>query len=414
MKLINTNRATIAAALLAALVSSAAADEIRYQIIDLGAVPWLILDSRAYDVNAAGEVVGASLVNFGDRAIRAGASDTPVQLGDFDGGRADSSAFGINDLGEIVGFATDADGFRAALWPRQNDPVKLRMLDDGSDFISYAYAINNYGLIVGGVTYRPAQLQLPAYWPTLDTIVVLNDLPLEYPTGLFISVNDHGEAVGLLRNAVDDLPRGFRWTQDGGLALLEDLPGGALESRANDINDLGQIVGYSNGPDGDRAVIWDPQRGLLNLGALPRDDDQDPYSHARGINNYGTVVGETLIDGGLTGFVWDFRNGMRDLRTLATADSAPIAIESARAINDDGVIVAYGLLPSRSRRACLLKPIRLGCAADLTGDNVVDGEDLAQLFDCWGLACGDLTGDAQTALDDLAALLADWSCGLTP
>jgi hypothetical protein len=49
------------------------------------------------------------------------------------------------------------------------------------------------------------------------------------------------------------------------------------------------------------------------------------------------------------------------------------------------------------------------CAADLTGDGVVDGGDLGIVLVRWGLAGqGDLTGDGVIDGADLGALLVAW------
>jgi hypothetical protein len=54
--------------------------------------------------------------------------------------------------------------------------------------------------------------------------------------------------------------------------------------------------------------------------------------------------------------------------------------------------------------------VRVGPAADLNGDGVVDGMDLAALLAGWGGAgASDLNGDGTTDGMDLAALLAEWT-----
>lgn len=52
-----------------------------------------------------------------------------------------------------------------------------------------------------------------------------------------------------------------------------------------------------------------------------------------------------------------------------------------------------------------------GCAAaDLSGDGIVDSNDLGPLFDCWGTDCGDINGDGETGLADLGELFAQLGC----
>ena len=50
------------------------------------------------------------------------------------------------------------------------------------------------------------------------------------------------------------------------------------------------------------------------------------------------------------------------------------------------------------------------CASDLNGDNMVDGQDLAQVLAFWGRSGGDIDGDGITGGTDLASVLADWGC----
>ena len=54
-----------------------------------------------------------------------------------------------------------------------------------------------------------------------------------------------------------------------------------------------------------------------------------------------------------------------------------------------------------------------GCAADLTGDGVVSGADIAALLSNWGGAgTGDIDGDGVVDAQDIAALLSAWgACG---
>lgn len=50
------------------------------------------------------------------------------------------------------------------------------------------------------------------------------------------------------------------------------------------------------------------------------------------------------------------------------------------------------------------------CTADLNGDCIVNGQDLAFVLANWGRNEGDLTGDGSTDGQDLAVVLADWDC----
>ena len=61
----------------------------------------------------------------------------------------------------------------------------------------------------------------------------------------------------------------FRWTGEGGMVGLGDLPGGDFRSFARDVSADGSIVvGLSHtgqGPTGNEAFIWDQAHGMRNL-----------------------------------------------------------------------------------------------------------------------------------------------------
>src|SRR4051812_10306120 len=70
-------------------------------------------------------------------------------------------------------------------------------------------------------------------------------------------VNDHQVVVGWTERDTDARERyAFRWTREGGLRTLPNLPGGAEQGNAFDVTNKGLIVGYSYGPIGQEAVRW--------------------------------------------------------------------------------------------------------------------------------------------------------------
>ncbi len=86
-----------------------------------------------------------------------------------------------------------------------------------------------------------------------------------------------------------------------------DLPGRTFYSWATDINDLMEIVGRSNGEDGTRAFIWDPDHGMRSLGVLPGGRT----SSAWGVNNLSQVTGWSESSRSLgEAFIWDADGGM--------------------------------------------------------------------------------------------------------
>ena len=69
-------------------------------------------------------------------------------------------------------------------------------------------------------------------------------------------------------------------------AILVTLPGD-FASEALAINNAGEVVGYSKGPNGMRAFLWTKSNGMEELGILAGGSS----SRALAINDSGTVVG---------------------------------------------------------------------------------------------------------------------------
>ena len=133
---------------------------------------------------------------------------------------------------------------------------------------------------------------------------------------------------------------------------LGDLPGGNDFSIAYDINEDGQVVGYSRAATGARGVLWDSGT-MTDLGDLPGGTDS---SVAYGINEAGQVVGYGQVVAGTSAFLWEAGTGMRALDDLIDPASG-WSIFDARAINDAGQIAATGSFEGGYRQAVLLTPV---------------------------------------------------------
>lgn len=116
-------------------------------------------------------------------------------------------------------------------------------------------------------------------------------------------INEGGNIVGYSTTASGEV-HGFFYSA-GSMTDIGVLPGGDT-SRARGINDLDQVVGSSNllntvtGEKVFHGFIW--QGGVLtDLGAFPPEDDINSTSAAYAINNSGLIAGN--VD--LAGVVWD-------------------------------------------------------------------------------------------------------------
>jgi probable HAF family extracellular repeat protein len=123
----------------------------------------------------------------------------------------------------------------------------------------------------------------------------------------------------------------------GGAVNLGGLPG-ATYSIANGINDSGQAVGSTAGPDFEYAVEWSGGH-VVNLGGLPGFVD----SVASSINNAGQVVGVSYsADGEPHATEW---SGGRVINLGGLPESV---FSAATAINDSGQAKAFNALKPES------------------------------------------------------------------
>lgn len=158
---------------------------------------------------------------------------------------------------------------------------------------------------------------------------------------------------GRVTVGVTDDPKGgyaFTWTDEDGMSLLPDLPGGTTDAIATDISsDARFITGRSHGNRGYEACLWTDGGTPIGLGDLPGG----PFSSvAEGVADDGAlVVGySSIASTSDRAFIWDAAHGMRDLRTvLRTEFGLPLTgwtLTRANAISPDGtVIVGDGINP---------------------------------------------------------------------
>jgi len=127
-------------------------------------------------------------------------------------------------------------------------------------------------------------------------------------------------------------------------------------SYAGDINDDGQVVGYSAYLEGmSHAFLWEggSMMDIDTLGCA--------RSAAEAINNLGQVVGRARVSvglevvGGEFAFLWDEANGMRDLNDLVAETAWNIVW--ARDISNNGCILAQARDSNKQTATLLLTPV---------------------------------------------------------
>jgi probable HAF family extracellular repeat protein len=187
-----------------------------------------------------------------------------------------------------------------------------------------ARAVNSHGQIVGeGWLSADAKGSHGFLWSRgkLTDLGVLEAGDGEY--GRATDVNDRGEVVGFSVFRVDpeqSAQHAFLWRN----GVLTDIDQVSLDSMAAAINNRGQVVGTRYTADGAYAFLW--QAGVMtNLGT----------GYAWDINDRGQVVGQNNL--GATGATMWYRGRAYDL-------GAPAGLDDWRptAINERGWIAGNG------------------------------------------------------------------------
>ncbi|MEH2323884.1 MAG: DUF3466 family protein [Nostoc sp.] len=303
-----------------------------YSVTDLGSLTGETY-SYATDINNSGEVAINSLKGsfFYSNGSLKKISPLP--------GDNQLAVSGINNLGQVVGNSV-GNNFRNNPFLYSNGITQPLAIQN-----AVPYAINDRTQVVGGAT-------------ALGPFLYSNGIATSIGTAGSVAygLNNLGQVVGILNSS-----KAFLY-ENGQTTNLGTLPGDGY-SVANDINDLGQVVGSSGitGVDDGSAFLYSSSTGLQDLGRL---SPTDLFSVSLGINNLGQVVGFSgsksdfyAPDGnGLRAFLYS-DNTLYDLNNLIAPGSDPgFTLTAASAINNNGQIVGRGAV-NGELHAFLLTPV---------------------------------------------------------
>jgi len=291
----------------------------------------------------------------------------------------------INERGAVAGFSTNGlidpvfgPAFVATTWKPDGQIANLGTL--GGEF-SIPNAINDRGDVAGGATntipdpngFGAAVIDIPApteWHAALWRNGTIRDLGTlgEGTVSFAFLLNGQGQVAG--NSTTDSIPtifgiptlHPFLWDPQRGLIDVGTL--GGVFSVASALNDRGQVVGRSTltGDETNHAFLW--ERGQIrDLGTLG-----GTQSAANAINNAGEIVGETFpVAGNIHAFFWK-RGVMSDIGTVSGCLDS-----NATSINSSGQVVGEAFTCENSSHAFLSE--NGGPAIDLN-DLVPPGSEL--------------------------------------
>ena len=339
----------------------------RYEVVDLGAIAPTGNATQANAINDRGQIVGRSQTteplgtgfrNQGfiwengvfkpltSTGVKNGSGANTGETVTQRGGGGFTAA--INDLGVIVGTSDEFAGRptdRGLVWQKEaGGDYKLDITDLGG-VETYFYDINNQNQIAGRHIYAPGLIR-----PLYVDQGFINPLPdLGGDTGMANGINNKGAIVGQLDSDglnTRTVNTAALWEKgaDGQYKLTNLGTFGAEQAIARDINDAGQIIGWTAAGTGATAtsspfLLQDGQK--INLGSFGGANGQ-----AAGINQFGQVVGFSQ-NGNLQNraFVWN-NGAIKDLNNLTltnpTFGGSKVILTNATGINNFGDISAYG------------------------------------------------------------------------
>jgi hypothetical protein len=276
--------------------------------------------ATAHDLGAMNGSLDALAMN--DRGLIAawGGSDGTFVLDTRSGASVTLPYFeprAVNNRGQVVGVfdaPISAGGVQGTSWSERDGLQRM------PDFVPSA--INDHGEMAGNCMLGPDQWGPPCVAVTGQngqrTLQVI-DVGAGAVEARAHDINDHGEVVGTISYATG-LTRGFRWSARDGFLLLE--PASPTESSAAlAINNRGVVAGQTSDETTSIATKWTWSGDIA--------EQLTPGSTAIDINDHGTTVVTTLAPatGVFESKVWVPDLGVFELPPVTGSTGAPLASE---------------------------------------------------------------------------------------
>jgi probable HAF family extracellular repeat protein len=281
----------------------------------------------AADLNDPGQIVGGATTE--SDVLHAFLWNGATGILDISGparvGVAEAEA--INNQGVITG----GFGFRHAFrWAPGSGLEDLGVLTPGGS--STGLALNEAGEIAGMAT-TPDNRQHAFIWTRsggmvdIDTLNSYGSMP--------VAVGARGEVAGNRAPSISDSEnRAFLWTPATGMFDIGSGGGAPIVLAMTPGLHMAGFINFVARPQ--QAMSWTPATGTRNLGTLGGQG-----SRARDVNNRGQLVGFAENKAGKPrAFIWTARQGMLDLNRFLRHAPHGLVLDDALAINDSGAIVA--------------------------------------------------------------------------
>ena len=295
--------------LAAATATGSAAAGTLYRIFPLPLPPGAVTSSMVPGINNAGDAVGSLTLDHASRAVAwTAAGGYAPRLLPMENATG-ATAADINDAGDIVGQFLNSP--RAVLW-RGDEVILLRTPETSHSDARHIDA--------GGVVYGNTAHPFAGTWDTIwSTPSSPREIHYDFVHGAYDQIvvrgiNDSGVVVGFASAGWNS--HAFRRSPGQPLARLAEFPHyGPTSYDAWDVNNAGQIVGECLLSSTWRALLWNRDDTVRDLGGIPGYENAS--YHAEHINDLGVVTGSyTWAAGGYQGFVWTAATGMRSIVDL--------------------------------------------------------------------------------------------------